>query len=402
MVPGPDMDAIPASEPLRDLIEAHGVACSEEGEWLRLGKTGPRARAWYVHPEGTDPERLVQLDVEVELWAGRILGESFVGMGTSPIEARQSAYQSFASGSLHVLLGALLNAPCEHIKVEEWTVGGIPRRVFLGQVVARTMGEEEAPQPEWFDSLKSAVASLPLTPGVHWLRIYFAQSDAEVMKLECLLDNEEWPELQRALAEAPWPRAQGFVSHRLFLVLQGGVDVSRAVASFLEPPNRDFDDIREALRAQGASALESDKLVSYVPEAFGFAVASDLGAKPPVEANYIQWNAPGLHKALLAQDPLWREAVRLVKLAAAGKTLTGDQFVAIASRSSVLDALNKALHSGSDPKDLEFIAMSVVLSPEGMQAMDQEAEALAAANPSAQVPEQGSAGASKRPWWKFW
>ncbi|QDE84702.1 hypothetical protein BHS07_25870 [Myxococcus xanthus] len=175
-----------------------------------------------MQPSGTNPEQFVQLDVEVELWAGRSLGESFVGIGASPTEARQSAYQSFAAGSLHVLLGTLLIAPCEHITVAEWNVGGIPRRVFLGQIVTRSMGESDASPPEWTDSLKGALESLPLTTGAHWLRIYFAQSDEEVMKLEVLLDNEEWPELQAALANAPWPKAQGFLSHRLFLVLQGG------------------------------------------------------------------------------------------------------------------------------------------------------------------------------------
>ncbi|AKQ64912.1 hypothetical protein A176_001824 [Myxococcus hansupus] len=323
-------------------------------------------------------------------------------MGASPIEARQSAYQSFASGSLHVLLGALLNAPCEHMTVEEWTVGGIPRRVFLGQVVARTMGEAEAPQPEWFDSLKSAVASLPLMPGTHWLRIYFAQRDAEVMKLECLLDNEEWPELQRALSEAPWPRTQGFVSHRLFLLLRGGVDVSQVVAKFVEPPNRDFDEICDELRAEGVSALESDKLVSYVPEAFGFVMASDLGAKLPSSAEFVPWEGPGFHEALLAQEPLWQESVRQARLATSGKTLTGDQLMSVAGRSAILNALNSSLHAGVEPKDLKFTSLRVVLSPEGMKAMEQEAAARAPATPPIQTPEEGTPAPPKRPWWKFW
>ncbi|NOK05438.1 MULTISPECIES: DUF6348 family protein [Myxococcus] len=396
------MDAIPASEPLRDLIEAHGVECHEEGEWLRLGQTGPRARAWYVQPAGTNPEQFVQLDVEVELWAGRMLGESFVGIGASPTDARQSAYQSFAAGSLHVLLGALLNAPCEHITVEEWNVGGIPRRVFLGQIVTRSLSESDAPPPEWTDSLKGALESLPLTTGTHWLRIYFAQSDEEVMKLEVLLDNEEWPELQAALANAPWPKAQGFLSHRLFLVLQGGVDVSRAVAAFIESPDRDIDEIRHELRAQGASALESDKLVSFIPEAFGAVIAINLGAKPPVAAQYREWNAPGLHEASLAQEPLWQESVRLAKLAASGETLTRGQLMAVAGRSAVLDAFNKFLHAGSVPKDVEFASMVVGLSKEGMQAMNQEVAARTAATPSIQALEQGTTEFPKRPWWKFW
>ncbi|WP_163783778.1 DUF6348 family protein [Myxococcus vastator] len=396
------MDAIPASEPLRDLIEAHGVQCHEEGEWLRLGQTGPRARAWYVQPSGTNPEQFVQLDVAVELWAGRILGESVVGIGASPTEARQSAYQSFAAGSLHVLLGALLSAPCEHITVEEWNVGGIPRRVFLGQIVTRRMGESDAPPPEWTDSLKGALESLPLTTGTHWLRIYFAQSDEEVMKLEVLLDNEEWPELQAALANVPWPKAQGFLSHRLFLVLEGGVDVSRAVAAFIEPPDRDIEEIRKKLREQGASVLESDKLVSFIPEAFGSVIAMKLGATPPMAAQYMEGRSPWRHEALLAQEPLWRESVRLGELAAAGETLTRGQLMAVAGRSAVLNALNKFLHDGAIPNDVKFTPLLVGLSPEGMQAMNQEVAARAPATPPVQALEEGTPEPPKSPWWKCW
>ncbi|QDE84701.1 hypothetical protein [Myxococcus xanthus] len=178
--------------------------------------------------------------------------------------------------------------------------------------------------------------------------------------------------------------------------------MSRAVAAFIEPPDRDVDEIRHALREQGASVLESDKLVSFIPEAFGAVIAMNLGVKPPVAAQYREWNAPGLHEASLAQEPLWQESVRLAKLAASGETLTCGQLMAVAGRSAVLDALNKFLHAGSVPKDVEFTSMRVGLSTEGMQAMNQEVAARAAATPPIQAPEQGTPESPKRPWWKFW
>ncbi|WP_140864875.1 hypothetical protein [Myxococcus xanthus] len=68
----------------------------------------------------------------------------------------------------------------------------------------------------------------------------------------------------------------------------------------------------------------------------------------------------------------------------------------------MLDALNKFLRVGSVPKGVESSSILGGLSKEGMQAMVQEVAARAEANPPAHVPEQGSADALKRPWWKFW
>lgn len=76
--------------------------------------------------------------------------------------------------------------------------------------------------------------------------------------------------------------------------------------------------------------------------------------------------------------------------------------MAVAGRSAGLDALNKSLNAGSVPKGVEFTSMLVGLSKEGMQAMNQEVAACAAATPPIQAPEQGRTESPKRPWWKFW
>ncbi|MFP2924685.1 DUF6348 family protein [Pyxidicoccus sp. 3LG] len=395
---------------LRELFESHGVTCHEEDGWLRLGESGPRAQARFTHPPNSDTERTVQLDVTFEPWAGRFVVESFGGVGETPDEARREAVGNFARGTFHVLLAAFMRAPDAHVTVEQWSVGGIPRRVLMGDVLVRGEQTLEAEHRSWFDSLERALRALPLVPGTHWLRVYFAQMREQPMTLEVLLDNEEWPELSAALADAHWPKAPGFLSTRLFLVIQGGVDVSRAVASFAEPPGRDYDTIRSELRAHGASVLEAEKLAAYIPEAFCSVLVRRMGARFPDLAIFSDSDVPGRHEVPLAQDLLWLEAVRLAEQAFAGQTLTRQRLEAVMRRSGMLNALNQALNGGSQPADLVFAPLHIALSAEGLKELRSQSSASTPSQPEKVVPATSAGhspprdapGAPRRPWWKVW
>ncbi|WP_194862982.1 DUF6348 family protein [Myxococcus sp. AB036A] len=367
------MDVISATESLRDLLEAHDVPCHVEGEWLRLGKSGPRVQGWYIYRPNANTERSVRLDVVFELWPGRVITESFSCQGDSRDDAQRNVIESFSRSSLHVLLSAFLNVGSEYIQVEEWGVGGSARQVFLGEVVALSSNPSDVPEPAWLTLFEDAVKSLPLAPGTHWVRIYFAQLDARILALEVLLDNEEWPELKAGLERAPWPRAQGLLSNRLFLVLQGGVDVSRAVATFVEHADQPVDVIQREIQAQGASLLEAEKLVAYIPEAFGAACATNVGAKVPESVQFVEWNGSATYDVVLAQDPLWLEASRLAKRTLDGRGLSEDQLDAIINRSVLLDKLDAAIAAGAKPEIVVLGPFTIALTEEGTQAMRLEA-----------------------------
>ncbi|NOJ83748.1 DUF6348 family protein [Myxococcus xanthus] len=367
------MEVISATESLRDLLEAHDVPCHVEGEWLRLGESGPRVQGWYIYRPNANTERSVRLDVVFELWPGRVITESFSCQGDSRDDAQRNVIESFSRSSLHVLLSAFLNVGSEYIQVEEWGVGGSARQVFLGEVVALSSNPSDVPEPAWLTLFEDAVKSLPLAPGTHWVRIYFAQLDARILALEVLLDNEEWPELKAGLERAPWPRAQGLLSNRLFLVLQGGVDVSRAVATFVEHADQPVDVIQREIQAQGASLLEAEKLVAYIPEAFGAACATNVGAKVPESVQFVEWNGSATYDVVLAQDPLWLEASRLAKRTLDGRGLSEDQLDAIINRSVLLDKLDVAIAAGAKPEIVVLGPFTIALTEEGTQAMRLEA-----------------------------
>ncbi|MFY0570550.1 DUF6348 family protein [Archangium lansingense] len=394
------MTATSATPLLRMLLQPHGVTCLEEGDWLRLGPSGPRAQAWFVDPRTHPNHRAVQLDVVLELWTGRVLIESFGGVGETAEEAERDAFENFARGSLHVLLSAFVRPPDEHVTVEEWELSGVRRRIIFGDIQGRGVQVSREASRAWFDVLERALKTLPLVSGTHWLRVYYAQMQSQPKMLEVLLDNEEWPELKEALLQAPWPRAPEFLSQRLFLVLQGGVDVSRGVAAFVDPPDRDDKLILEELRAQGATPLEAEKVVAYLPLAFGQMMVHDMGPRFPDSAIFVSESTPNERPMFLPEDPLWREAIRLAKTALEGRSLTRDQFGAIALRSSTIHALNNALNAGSKPEDLVFAPSIIPLSTEAATELHSQAPAIR--RPAPAPPPPVTPTPAQKPWWKFW
>ncbi|WNG37225.1 hypothetical protein F0U61_28785 [Archangium violaceum] len=394
------MTSTSATPPLRELLQLHDVTCLEEGDWLRLGPSGPRAQAWFVNAQSHPSHHSVQLDVVLELWTGRVLIESFGGFGKTAQEAERDAFENLARGSLHVLLGAFVRPPDEHVTVEEWELSGVRRRVILGNIQGRGVQPSAEATRAWFQELERALKALPLVSGTHWLRVYYAQQASQTMVLEVLLDNQEWPELKEALEKAPWPSAPEFLSQRLFLVLQGGVDVSRAVAAFVAPSDRDDELIYEELRSQGATPLEAEKLVAYLPLAFGQVLVQHMGPRFPDSALFVTAGTRNERPVFLPEDPLWCESIRLAEEAIADGSLTRDQFNAIALRSSTLHALNNALNAGSKPEDLVFAPSVITLSAEAAAELHNQAPAI---RPSASAaPPPNTPAPPQKPWWKFW
>ncbi|RKG50555.1 hypothetical protein D7X30_37520 [Corallococcus sp. AB011P] len=401
------MTSTPANEQLAELLRAHGLALQEEGEWLRVSPRGPRLQAMFTDTR-TEPGNCTRrLDVWLEPWTGRWVVESVVGFGNTEEEALNDALTNFGRASLHVLLAAFIRPPDEHVTVATWQVGGVDRKVILGNIITR--GDNPGPKLEelWFKAFESALRSLPLTSGTHWVRVYYAQREEKRMALEVLLDNEPWQELADLLETAPWPAAPGFLSRRLFLVLQGGVDVSSAVGAWFDVPE-DEDPI-PLIQQQGATLLEAEKLYAYLPLAFGEILMKQMGAVSPLSADFTA-NPPIVQRSvLLAEDPLWRDAVHLSEQALRGETaLTGQQVVQLACSSATIHTLNDLMKQGAKAKDIRFTPPLIMLSPKAMAEWltSEPFVSIPASTPAAPVEffEVGPVApvAPKRPWWKFW
>jgi hypothetical protein len=137
--------------------------------------------------------------------------------------------------------------------------------------------------------------------------------------------------------------------------------LQKALPLFAGIETGDRDGLLRALRAAGFTEAAAAEIVEFMPLAFARVLLEDVGV--PLPEHYVR-RVPGSHeerKHRLADEPIYREAA-----AAAWEVLQTDEaaFVAVAARSSELQALNRALHAGARLDDflLSPPAVGAVLS----------------------------------------
>jgi hypothetical protein len=218
---------------LGKLFAGHGVRTAPlqlpRPSWLArlFGATTPAVLTFPDHPgfqlagfagelPGSHP-LLSQTDIILGLPNGCGVVESFAGMGDTPQAQIADAVAKFALSSFHVLLTAFFDKPVDGGAVlETWDAGGERRTVVLGPMVSR-FGEPPT-DLRWRDQYLSAVrAAVP--PGVHWVQLYQMRQGNESAGGSVLLDNEPWPELERAVAGFDWPPGEPMYDARIFLVV---------------------------------------------------------------------------------------------------------------------------------------------------------------------------------------
>jgi hypothetical protein len=339
------------NDPLEGLFRTHGVQTEKEDDWIRL-PNGMRARALVWDHESSGTLTMVQLDVFVELWTGRRIVESCGGFGEDRAESIENAFETFAQSSLPPLLVALLHTEHDATRTA-LEVDGIMRAITLGDVAVRGQIPEGASlDMAWFEAFEVALGRAEVPSGTHWARVYFAQHDGQRAALEVLLDNEPWEWMQGELEDVAWPTGAGFLSVRLFLVMQGGVDVSRAVARMIERAGDPDDQIQPVLAADGADPREVQALLAYVPLAFGRAALRELPVRFAETAIVREGRDDEGVETLLSGEPIFAQAVWLADRALEGATLTQDEFLAVAMRSAEVHAVNNAMMGGADARDL--------------------------------------------------
>jgi len=380
-VPGPGRHAAAVAPGVNDvllgLLAAHGVDATMEDGWIAPAGRSLRMSGEIVQEKPGPNAVTVQLDVRVRLWAGGELVDSCGGVGPTRDEAVADAVNGFVAGSFHVLLAAFLGKETEQVTREEWVVSGRSRAVTVGGVFIR--GPMPEPRADWVTVLREKIQALGLPGGTHWIRLFYAQLDRRPMAHEALLDNAGWPELQAQMAQVDWPPAEGYYSARLFMVVQGGVSVSQAVGLIAEMKDAEDEAIRERLRALGASVAQADRLVAFIPMAFGRVLLRSMPIRFSDTVVIADAAGKPRRESRLDEEAVFVEARRLAEAAVTEGTLGQEAFSAVALRSAEVDVVNQGLNAGAQPEDMKFTA--------AIAFVDEEEEV---------------APGRRRPWWKLW
>lgn len=217
--PKPLANSEDATKVFLALFQGHGLPCGFKNGWI-VGDSGCLVAQARVFTHSQTPALCsIQLDLEVKLPSGTSILESCAGLGGSLHSAIGDAIKNLCDGSFHVLFSAFTGQSCSHCEIETWEINGRSRRVFIGPMVARMMPAGELPSTDWFSEMTQDIKKAHPAHGLHWVRLYHAESPNANPTSEVLLDNQEWPELQNRMASYSWPKKNYFYSVRIFLVI---------------------------------------------------------------------------------------------------------------------------------------------------------------------------------------
>jgi hypothetical protein len=336
---------------LHEALKNSGAVAKRDGDALVIAGTDMRLSGALVSEQTSSGRVNVQLDVRFQIGPGRVLVESCAGVGDSVDAAFQDAIQSFADNALHVLLAAFARVGEDKVRKLRWNSGASVFRALLGDVTVRGAPPDAGVPIGWLsEEVEAAVREASLLRRTHWLRVYCARTAPGQLVSEVVLDNEPWPELATRLSAWPWPPGTGSYSVRVFLVLDAGFDTSRAVAALYRLRDRPDLEIVRALVAQGATAAHAEKLVDFVPIAFGRPVLERMGVRASDRGVFVEGNIERSFRLL--DDPLFADASALARDAYARGTVPSDLFQAIAMRGAELAAVSEALASGASTRNL--------------------------------------------------
>ena len=208
---------------LTKAISGHDVQVEDDKGWITI-KGGPvKVQGEFVDIKDSPQGYTVQFDFRASNFVqNKVIIESNAGFGATLDEAKKDAYSSFLSGSFHTLLAGLIDHKCEQVETEVITINGIARTIYEGGVQIKSSKKEDDKSKliSWYDLFRDSLIKSKLSNEPHWVRIYVAQFNNEVIAKECLLDNEPWEYGAKWIDSYDWPKQAEFYSVRYFVMIK--------------------------------------------------------------------------------------------------------------------------------------------------------------------------------------
>lgn len=364
---------------LTEFFAAHGFPAQPDGEWLQIEGRSARVQCLVHDLDGHHDRASTQLDIIFCPWPGTAICESFGGVGDTRDERIADALKAFAWNSFHVLLSAFLSAEdSDQVERQEFDNNGVRRRMVHGDVTCRGDSAIIAPTG-WFDQFLRLLESNPIPPGTHWIRLYYGQQNREAMAIEVLLDNEPWDAVAEQARAIDWPKADDFFSLRVFMAVQGGLDLRRAVGVLVEAPDADDQELERLMTQAGLTVTEARRAIAVLPMAFSHEIFDTLMKLPET----CEVHSPsGRYTARIADIPGYSQARHLAKETKDQGLLSQEEHLSIVFRDALAVQANDMLNAGIKPNALGASAIVVLWN---------EQEAFAPVLPQA-----------AKPWWRVW
>lgn len=391
----PQHPQITATQRIAELFANHDVNVAVDDDVIEFVDRAMQMQVNCFFNEHDSGQRTMQLDVVLHYGIKPII-ESFSGWGDDDDSLVHDAVQNFSLSSFHVLLSAFFNDHFdEQIDQETWQIGKQTFTATIGNVISRgdvpdTLGTA------WFNEYQQAVQKLPLSDGVHWLRLYYGQADNRAIAYEALLDNEHCQAIMPLVEHFSWQASDDFYSVRVFLVVKGGMDIGR-MAYLIARADEPHQAI-EPLQALGLSQLDAEKAVVFIPEAFSMVLMKQVGVQGdlPTHAQAVNEHDQTIELDL-SQEPIFQNALQLAQeLWEQGYHDELQQLAFIGAGMKLLDGF-LADDDSHEPEQLHFDDVRTLFYVAGLPLPAEPETATTEPVEVVQPTEKKS-----KPFWKFW
>ena len=215
---------IDVNEFLVSLLEEHDMEVGQTEEYFFVEGLFPGIVAQAFEMEDFGESVVIQVDITL-LFPNDSFVESFVAQAATAEDAIVIAFEQFESTVLHTFIMAFWTKGKKvenGVGTDVWEINGHKWEAVISNYGYRGFEDFDSIIPEidtMYDAIKGAIEAYPLSKDIYAVRSVYTNGTNDQQITEGLINNEEFPELQKAVSELQWRRSEEFYSVRNLILL---------------------------------------------------------------------------------------------------------------------------------------------------------------------------------------
>ena len=223
---------INVNEFLVSLLEEHGMEVGQTEEYFFVDGLFPGIVAQAFEMEDFGESVVVQVDITL-LFPNDSFVESFVAQAQTHEDAIVQAFEQFEATVFHTFIMAFWEKAKKvenGVGTDVWEINGHKWEAVISNYGYRGFEDFDSIIPDidtMYDAIKETIEAYPLTKDIYAIRSVYTNGTNGQQITEGLINNKEFPELEKAISELAWSRSEKFYSVRnlvLLMKLSEGVE----------------------------------------------------------------------------------------------------------------------------------------------------------------------------------
>lgn len=215
---------INVNEFLVSLLEEHDMEVGQTEEYFFVDGLFPGIVAQAFEMEDFGESVVVQVDITL-LFPNDSFVESFVAQAQTHEDAIVQAFEQFEATVFHTFIMAFWEKAKKvenGVGTDVWEINGHKWEAVISNYGYRGFEDFDSIIPDidtMYDAIKETIEAYPLTKDIYAIRSVYTNGTNGQQITEGLINNKEFPELEKAISELAWSRSEKFYSVRNLVLL---------------------------------------------------------------------------------------------------------------------------------------------------------------------------------------